>query len=610
MLLMLSVNDFSAQGLEVGSAVLAERADEVVGQDLALVDVAADLADPALLEVGLGLGLDVGLVVVVGHGLLGGQDPGLGNGADEHAVSVQVHVLLHLEAHKGVDVLVQEDDAVVGAEVFALGELVHVPAGLEAKVLEGGEGDLHGQAVDVHHAGLLRQLVGVVGLVDAHGDAVRRVRHLGHGVDDAAVVLAAVPGGDDVEAVADLEQGGEVGLVGGLVVLGQIVHAELVSQLLDLGLALLAEAALEVHGGVGEAQILAALQHPLHDFGGHGSPGAVLDEGHSALLEVPLGQVLDEVPHEGEDPGVVGGGRQNDAPILEGLLYALRHILPGQVHELDLGAALFLELLGKELGGGLGVAVDGGIGDHHALALHAVARPGVVKVQIIAQVFREHGAVGGADDLNIQRGSLFQQGLDLGAVFPHDAEVIAPGFAGPALRVLHVQGAEFAEAVGGEEDLVLGVVGHDDLGPVDHGGLDEVQHVLAQLQGVALLDLNAAFRKVGAEEVLHHGEGLGRTDEGGVGVGVHKDLDVGAVVGLHVLDHQVVGLAAAELGGQVGEPLPGEVLVHGVHDGDFPVQDQVGVVGHTQRHLVLALEEVDLVVVDANVADVPCNCHC
>ena len=42
---------------------------------------------------------------------------------------------------------------------------------------------------------------------------------------------------------------------------------------------------------------------------------------------------------------------------------------------------------------------------------------------------------------------------------------------------------------------------------------------------------------------------------------------------------------------------------------DAFVDDGVGVVGHAARNAVLALEEVDVVVVDADVADVVGNGH-
>lgn len=49
--------------------MLAQRADDILGELVALVDVAANLADKAFLAFGLGLRLDVLLIVVVGHGL-------------------------------------------------------------------------------------------------------------------------------------------------------------------------------------------------------------------------------------------------------------------------------------------------------------------------------------------------------------------------------------------------------------------------------------------------------------------------------------------------------------------------------------------------------------
>ena len=59
--------------------MLAQRADEVLGQRIALVDVAADLADISLLALGLGLGLDMILIIGISHRLAVGEDSCLGN---------------------------------------------------------------------------------------------------------------------------------------------------------------------------------------------------------------------------------------------------------------------------------------------------------------------------------------------------------------------------------------------------------------------------------------------------------------------------------------------------------------------------------------------------
>ena len=53
--------------------MLAERADEILGERVALVNVSAYLAYPTLFALGLGFGLYVCVVVGVGHSLLIGK---------------------------------------------------------------------------------------------------------------------------------------------------------------------------------------------------------------------------------------------------------------------------------------------------------------------------------------------------------------------------------------------------------------------------------------------------------------------------------------------------------------------------------------------------------
>ena len=93
--------------------MLAQRADEVLGQGVAFVDISADFAHIAFFALGLGLRLDVLLIVGVGSGLLVRYDTCLGDFADEHSVGVKVHVLLHLERKEGVDVSGQENQSVI-----------------------------------------------------------------------------------------------------------------------------------------------------------------------------------------------------------------------------------------------------------------------------------------------------------------------------------------------------------------------------------------------------------------------------------------------------------------------------------------------------------------
>ena len=522
-------------------------------------------------------------------------------------MGIQIHIALNLQAHEGVDVPGQESQAVVGAQLFDAGELVGGTAALEAKVLEYREGSGNIQAVDVHNAGLLDDVVGVIGLVDGHGNPVGGVGDLGNGVHNQTIVLGAVVGGYHIQAVADVEQGGQVVLVGGGVVLSQIVHAQFLSQSLNLGLALIVHGRQNPHSGVGEGQVLAALEHLAHDLGSQRCPGAVLHQSDGAVLEIPLGQVVDKLLHEGEDICVISGGSQHQLAVAESIGHSLGHIAPGQVVNNHLGAALGLQLLNQQLHSSLGIAIDGGVGNHNAFALNPVRRPDVVQIQIVTQILGEHRAVQGADLGNVQTGSLLQQSLNLGAVLADDADIVPTGLVSPVF--LGIQSAELAETVSGEQYLVAGIVAHNDFGPVNHGSGDKGQGVLAQSQGAAFANHNPAIGVVVTEEVLHHAESLGGRDNHSVGVDLQEVGNVGGVVHFHVLYHQVVRLAAFQDLLNFIQPFMGEASVHGIHDSNLFVQDDIRVVGHTVGYNILTFEQVYLMVVDTNITDIIGNEH-
>ena len=94
------------------------------------------------------------------------------------------------------------------------------------------------------------------------------------------------------------------------------------------------------------------------------------------------------------------------------------------------------------------------------------------------EILAEHGAVERADEIYIERCGFFEHALHLSAVFAHDAEIVAAGFAIPLL--VDVEGAEFAEAVGGEEHLIRLIIGEHDLGPMHHRGENKGQFVPAE----------------------------------------------------------------------------------------------------------------------------------
>ena len=272
-----------------------------------------------------------------------------------------------------------------------------------------------------------------------------------------------------------------------------------------------------------------------------------------------------------------------------------------------LGAALLLQATHQQIHRMLGIAVDGGIGHHNALILHPVGRPNVVLIEIVAQIFRQHRAMEGANDGDIQGGCLLQQCLHLGAVLANDADEIAAGLVIPIL--LHIQRTKLAEAVGREQHLVAGIIGHDDFGPVDHGSGDKGQGVLAQAQAVHFAHHQTTLGIIVAEELAHHGESLGRSHHRGLGVGLEEYGHIGSVVKFHVLHNEVIRLAAVQHLLQIVQPLVGEILIHRVHDGDLLVQDHIRIVGHAVGDHILALKQINLMVVDADVSNIVGNKH-
>ena len=71
------------------------------------------------------------------------------------------------------------------------------------------------------------------------------------------------------------------------------------------------------------------------------------------------------------------------------------------------------------------------------------------------------------------------------------------------------------------------------------------------------------------------------------------------MVGLHVLNHQIVGLTACQGLFHIAQPLSGLGCVDGVHNGDLLVQDHIRVIGHAVGHNILTLKQVYLMVIGA-----------
>ena len=79
------------------------------------------------------------------------------------------------------------------------------------------------------------------------------------------------------------------------------------------------------------------------------------------------------------------------------------------------------------------------------------------------------------------------------------------------------------------------------------------------------------------------------------------------MIRLHVVHDQEVRLPAVERLADVAEPGAAEMSIYRVQHGDLLIQDRIGVVAYAFRDGVQPLEQVDGMVIDAQVADIISN---
>ena len=138
-----------------------------------------------------------------------------------------------------------------------------------------------------------------------------------------------------------------------------------------------------------------------------------------------------------------------------------------------------------------------------------------------------------------------------------------------------------------------------------HGCHHEFQREGAQLQRVALFHLDVAL--FNAIESLHHAESLLVSDDFHVGIVFLQQGNRAAVVGLHVVHHEVVHGSLADDFADVFEILREEIHLHSVDEARFLVHQQVGVVGNAVWQRPETLEQRLVAVVHAYVVDVFCD---
>ncbi len=306
--------------------------------------------------------------------------------------------------------------------------------------------------------------------------------------------------------------------------------------------------------------------------------------------------------HEGIDAHIVGVAGQHQLAVAESVRHCRRHVVPGQVVDGHCHAPV-RQIQGRFLR----MSVDGCIRHYHAVLLRLIGRPFVIQPQIILQVLLQHRPVERTDLPNLQPRRLLQHVLHLGAILPHDADIIPPGLIRPVL--LHVQSPELPEAVRREQHLVRRVIGHHHLGPVHHGRAHEAQLMPPQIQLRPVCHGHPLHLSPQREELVHHLKGRGGSHHLGLRILFQEKGDTGRVIRLHMLHHQVIRPAPSQGCLHVPQPQGAKPRVHGIHHRDPLVQYHIGIVGHPARHLILPLEQIHLVIVHAYIQNIVRHLH-
>ena len=190
----------------------------------------------------------------------------------------------------------------------------------------------------------------------------------------------------------------------------------------------------------------------------------------------------------------------------------------------------------------------------------------------------------GADQLGLG-GHLVQSGQNAGLEGPEDAVKIVAQLPlvgipvdGVDAGVLHGGLAEVGpQEVTGEQGSVRRVPGEHGIGPVEQGSGEEVEDLIAQVQGVSILHHPAGERPVGdgGEELL----GRGGAQHRQIGAAFQQPGHAAGVVGLGVVHDQVVHLFQGEDLLHVGHKLVPIVQVDGFDEDVFLSGEQIGIVG-------------------------------
>ena len=137
-----------------------------------------------------------------------------------------------------------------------------------------------------------------------------------------------------------------------------------------------------------------------------------------------------------------------------------------------------------------------------------------------------------------------------------------------------------------------------------------MQSMSAERERIALFDRYRALREIDPlEELRHHLHRACRCDDLHLRELAQKSLNATCVVGLQMVNNEVVGRATAECREQFRVPLVVLARIDRIHHRNFLIENQIGVVRDAVGDDVLALEQIQIGVINTDIFYVSCNIH-
>ena len=258
--------------------------------------------------------------------------------------------------------------------------------------------------------------------------------------------------------------------------------------------------------------------------------------------------------------------------------------------------------------------IDGRVRDDNACLLRPVGCPVLIDVDDIADILPPDEAMERAQILNVKAGRLLQDCSHLRPVLADDVGIVSSCL----IQVISVkidlireqgsvQRAEGAERVCGEQDAAGRIIGHHDLRPVDHRSIHERQCMRAAAEGVPFLhDLRHAIH-VKCEILLHHDSQLLVADDLHIRVAADKLFKSRAVVRLHMMDHDIVKMAAVQAFFNILKKHGAHSRIDRIKEYSLLVKEQIRVVGDSSRYRIDSLKHRQAPVIRADPEQVLCH---